>query len=158
MTPVEGVPQNDTEAVRWYRKAAEPGGCQMRSPIWVYMYDQWSKAFPRNDIEAIRWYRMAAEQGISQGAVQSGLHVLRHRSKAFPKTMPKQCDGIVWPPSRGYAIGAAQSGLFVLPLVEGIPKDYVQAYAWYDSAAAQGDETAKGELGNHHKKNDRLLA
>ena len=29
---------------------------------------------------------------------------------------------------------------------EGIPKDYVQAYAWFNIAAAQGDETAKENL------------
>ena len=29
---------------------------------------------------------------------------------------------------------------------EGIPKDYVQAYAWFNIAAAQGDEIAKENL------------
>ena len=29
---------------------------------------------------------------------------------------------------------------------EGIPKDYVQAYAWFNVAAAQGEEMAKENL------------
>ena len=31
---------------------------------------------------------------------------------------------------------------------EGIPKDYIQAYAWFNIAAAQGEETAKENLEN----------
>ena len=34
----------------------------------------------------------------------------------------------------------------------GVPKDYVQAYAWYNIAVAQGDETAKENLENITKE------
>ena len=58
-------------------------------------------------------------------------------------------DGIAWPPSRGIKPFAALLWVNFMKLVESskrIPMDYVQAYAWYNIAAAQGDETAKENL------------
>ena len=57
----EGVPQNDTEAVRWYRMAAEQGNAWAQT-ILGFMYAT-GEGVSENDAEAVRWYRMAAEQG-----------------------------------------------------------------------------------------------
>ena len=58
---------------------------------------------PEDDAEAVRWYRMAAEQGFA--LAQSSLGAM-------------------------YANG------------EGVPENYVLAYAWLNLAAAQGHEGA----------------
>ena len=58
---------------------------------------------PEDDTEAVKWYRKAAEQGHA----------------------PAQ-----------YNLGAMYGN------GEGVPEDYVQAYAWLNLAAAQGDEKA----------------
>ncbi|NNE56817.1 MAG: sel1 repeat family protein, partial [Hellea sp.] len=57
----KGVPENDAEAFKWYRLAAEQGHAMAQSNLGVmYSID---KGVPENDAEAFKWYRMAAEQG-----------------------------------------------------------------------------------------------
>ena len=67
----EGVPENDAEAVKWYRKAADQGNADAQL-ILGYMYEQ-GKGVPENDAEAVKWYRKAAEQGSERGQTKLGL-------------------------------------------------------------------------------------
>ena len=62
-----------------------------------------NEGVPQDDAEAVRWYRKAAEQGFAPG--QSNLGLM-------------------------YARG------------EGVPKDYVLAYAWLNLAVAQEEKGA----------------
>ena len=64
----EGVPENDAEAVKWYRKAADQGYAKAQSNLGV-MYDN-GEGVPENDAEAVKWYRKAADQGYADGSVQ----------------------------------------------------------------------------------------
>ena len=57
----DGVPENDAEAVRWYRLAAEQGYASGQYNLGL-MYDL-GEGIPEDDAEAVRWYRLAAEQG-----------------------------------------------------------------------------------------------
>ena len=65
----EGVPENDAEAVRWYRLAAEQGDAIAQSNLGV-MYAN-GRGVPENDAEAVKGYRLAAEQG--DASAQSNL-------------------------------------------------------------------------------------
>ena len=56
-----GVPEDNMEAVRWYRKAADQGNVRAQNNLGV-MYDA-GEGVPEDNAEAVRWYRMAAEQG-----------------------------------------------------------------------------------------------
>ena len=57
----EDAPQNDTEAVKWYRKAAEGGYPAAQNDLgWMY---QNGRGVPQDDAEAVKWYRKAAEGG-----------------------------------------------------------------------------------------------
>ena len=56
-----GVPQDNTEAVAWYRKAAEQGDAVAQQGLG-YMYAN-GRGVPLDRIEAALWYRKAAEQG-----------------------------------------------------------------------------------------------
>jgi hypothetical protein len=58
-----GVPQDQVEAVRWYRKAAEQGNAQGQYNLGL-MYRQ-GIGTPQDNAEALRWFRKAAEQGHS---------------------------------------------------------------------------------------------
>ena len=57
----EGVPENNDEAVKWYRLAAEQG----YAPAQVALGEAYSEGnvVPQDDGEAVKWYRLAAEQG-----------------------------------------------------------------------------------------------
>jgi len=57
----EGVPENDAEAVKWFRLAAEQGMADAQYNLGV-MYAN-GNGVPENDVEAVKWYRLAAEQG-----------------------------------------------------------------------------------------------
>jgi TPR repeat protein len=56
-----GVPENDAEAVGWYRLAAEQGLAEAQSNLGT-IYDT-GDGVPENKAEAVRWYRLAVEQG-----------------------------------------------------------------------------------------------
>ena len=57
----QGVPQSDTEAVKWLRKAAAQGDADAQFNLGL-MYDM-GEGVPENDAEAVHWFRKAAEQG-----------------------------------------------------------------------------------------------
>ena len=53
--------RDDTEAVRWYRRAAEQGDVLAQYNLgWMY---ENGRGVGRDRVEAVRWYRLAAEQG-----------------------------------------------------------------------------------------------
>ena len=56
-----GVPQNDAEAVKWYRKAAEQGFAQAQYNLGVMYY--FGEGVSVNSIKAYMWWSLAMEQG-----------------------------------------------------------------------------------------------
>ena len=56
-----GVPQDDAEAVRWFRLAAEQGHADAKTNLGR-MYAT-GRGVPEDAAEAVQWYRLAAEQG-----------------------------------------------------------------------------------------------
>ena len=60
----EGVPQNDAEAVKWYRKAAEQGDAEAQANLG-FMYDN-GKGVPQNDVQAYAWLSISVAQGFTE--------------------------------------------------------------------------------------------
>ena len=58
----QGVPEDDKEAVKWYRLAAEQGDANAQYNLG-FMYDE-GYGVPEDDKQAAKWYRLAAEQGL----------------------------------------------------------------------------------------------
>jgi hypothetical protein len=56
-----GVPENDAEAVNWYRKAAEQGNAMAQYNLGN-MYAR-GDGVPENFVKAYSWYSLAAAQG-----------------------------------------------------------------------------------------------
>ena len=56
-----GVPQDDAEAVKWFRKAADQGNSAGQVSLGLMCY--YGQGIPQDDSEAIRWIRKAADQG-----------------------------------------------------------------------------------------------
>ncbi len=59
----EGVPENDAEAVKWYRKAAEQGDASAQLNLGFMYYK--GTGVPENDVKAYQWFSLAAAQGNS---------------------------------------------------------------------------------------------
>ena len=60
----QGVPQDDDEAVRWFRKAAEQGEAKAQFALGFSYYQ--GIGVQQDTDEAIHWYRKAAKQGDPQ--------------------------------------------------------------------------------------------
>ena len=66
-----GVPENDAEALKWYRLAAAQGLARAQSNLG-FMYDN-GEGVPENDAEAVKWYRLAAAQGLALAQYNLGV-------------------------------------------------------------------------------------
>ena len=76
-----GVPQNDKEAVKWWRLAAEQRYIDAQFNLGqVY---RTGKGVPQNYKEAANWYRLAAEQGHAKA--QYNLGVMYDKGKGVPQ-------------------------------------------------------------------------
>lgn len=64
------MPQNDVEAVKWFRKAAEQGDPFGQQSL-ADMYKN-GLGVPQDYVEAVKWYRKAAEQGEPLGQQSLG--------------------------------------------------------------------------------------
>src|SRR5262249_19022911 len=65
------VPQNDSEAAKWFRLAADKGNAVARFTLGV-MYGE-GRGVPQDYAEAARWYRRAAGQGDAKRQSNPGL-------------------------------------------------------------------------------------
>ena len=66
----EGVPQDDTEAMRWWRLAADQGDASAQYNVG-FRYST-GAGVPEDDAEAVRWYRLGAEQGNARAQYNLG--------------------------------------------------------------------------------------
>ena len=137
-----GVPQDETEAVRWFRLAAEQGFAQAQSNLGA-MYET-GRGVPQDETEAVRWFRLAAEQG--HAAAQSNLGAMYETGRGVPQD---ETEAVRWyrlAAEQGHV--AAQSNLGVMYRNgRGVPRDQTEAVRWYRLAADQGHVAAQYNLG-----------
>jgi len=75
------VPQDFSEALRWYRKAAAQGDAMAQYAIGVrYAYGE---GVPRDYAEAVIWYRKSAEQG--DATAQRDLGRMYYHGRGVPR-------------------------------------------------------------------------
>ena len=67
----EGVSQDDTQAVNWFRKAAEQGYAKAQVNLG-FMYRS-GQGVPQDYAQAVNWFRKAAEQGIAVAQYNLGV-------------------------------------------------------------------------------------
>ena len=76
----EGVPENDVEAVRWYRLAADQGYVEAQYNLGN-MYAN-GEGVPENYIAAYMWFNLAAAQGDD--------HASQNKNSLREKMTPEQ--------------------------------------------------------------------
>ena len=91
-----GIPENDAEAVRWYRLAAEQGFAEAQHNLGVIYYN--GEGVPENNAEAVKWWRLAAEQGFVDSQYNLGFSY--EKGDGVPENDVK---AYVW-----YSVAAAQ--------------------------------------------------
>jgi TPR repeat protein len=133
-----GVPQDNTQAVLWLRKAAEQGNIAAQVELGVVFGNMEDYA------QAFSWYSKAAEQGNARAEYNLGLSY--QNGESVPKDM---AQAIAW-----YRKAGDQGDVFAQTnLAEmyehgvGVPRDYLQAADWYRKAAEKGLAEAQYGLG-----------
>ena len=76
-----GVPENDQEALKWYKRAAEQGFAQAQFLLGG-MYDL-GKGVPVDESQTLKWFTLAARQGFPPA--QLGLGDLYYKGKGVPQ-------------------------------------------------------------------------
>ena len=96
----EGVPQDDVEAVKWYRLAADQGHDAAQYLLGV-MYNS-GRGVPQDYTQAFIWYRLAAAQGYA--AAQYNLGVLYDTGQGVPQDDQFDAD-VAYSMSRVWWVG-----------------------------------------------------
>lgn len=129
--------QNDAEAAKWYRKAAEKGFTVAQYELGI-AYDN-GKGLKKNYAEAVKWYRKAAEQGFIEA--QTNLGYAYEKGQGVKQNY---AESIKW-----YQKAAEKGSLdaqFNLGLLyingKGMTPDIATAYMWFSLVASDGDPQA----------------
>jgi hypothetical protein len=139
-----GLKQDDVEAVKWYRKAAEQGNASGQARLG-FMYANGRGGLAKDDAEAMKWYRKAAEQGSPEGQASLGIRYEYGRGGLAKD----DAEAVKWyrkAAEQGSAAGQAYLADMYERGVGGLPKDRAQALKLYHEAASQGDDYALSAL------------
>ena len=117
-----GIPPNYTEALTWYRRAADQG-LDLAQLYLGHMYD-YGKGGPPNYTEALTWYRCAAEQGLS--SAQYNLGLMYAKGDGVPQNYAEAVQWLRRATEQGLAEAQGALGL-MYALGHGVPQDNVQA-------------------------------
>jgi TPR repeat protein len=149
----DGVPKDDTEAVKWLRKAADQDN-PVAERYLAEMYFK-GRGVPADNAEAAKWLRLAAEQGDAQ--CEYNLAVLYTQGLGVPRNVKEALNWMHKSAEQGLAAG--QVGMGVLyENGDGVPEDPVEAVKWYRMAVEQNDPGAMNNLARllATSKNERV--
>lgn len=137
----DGVAVDETEAVKWFRKAANQGHAAGE----YFLSEMYStgRGVSLDNFEALKWLRRSAEHGDPRGQANlaamysEGIVVAKDEAEAV-RWMRKAAD-------QGFAQG--QFGLGVMYAHgQGVPQDEPEALKWYRRAGEQGDVQALNNM------------
>jgi TPR repeat protein len=77
----QGVPQDDKQAVKWWRLAADQGYAGAQYTLGVMYYE--GQGVPQDDKQAVKWWRLAADQG--DGKAQYYLGAMYAKGRGVPQ-------------------------------------------------------------------------
>ena len=137
----QGVTQDYSQALEWFRRAADQNFAPAQFQLGVLYYD--GQGVGQNYGRAADWFRRAARQNHVQAIFNLGI-------------MYREGQGVLANPAAAahwYLLAAQQNfppAQFRLGVMygngEGVAQDLTQAYMWFSLAAAAGDVDAEGEL------------
>jgi len=137
-----GVPQDDKETVKWFRKAAEQGHTKAQFNLGA-MYGN-GQGVPRDDEAAVKWYRRAAEQGNDRAQYSLGLMYIN--GQGIQQDHKKAMKWFRKAAEQGFASAQFDLGI-MYHNGEGVSQNYVQAFKWFNIAGANGNEGGTNNRG-----------
>ena len=135
----KGVPQDDAQAARWERTAAEQGHVYAQANLSFRCYSASDFA------GAFEWCQRAADGELAWAQYNLGLMYQKGEGVA-----PSEAEAAHWYRlAASQALADAQQRLADLYyLGQSIPRNYSQAAHWYRRAAEQGSARAQFQLGH----------
>ena len=127
-----GVRQNDIEAVRWYRLAADQGDADAQNNLGG-MYAR-GDGVPPTGPEALRWWQRAAEQG--HEVAQFNLGFMYGNGLGVPQDYRDAVRRYRRAAERGLARARNRLG-FAHRDGRTVPHDYVRAHMWLNVVASR---------------------
>ena len=131
-----------TEALEWYRKAAEQGFASAQNNLGA-MYHEGS-GVPQDYIEAVAWYRKAAEQGLA--AAECNLGNMYRKGYGVKRDNKEAVRWIRKAADQGYPVGQYLLGYMYISGL-GVSENYSKGEEWMLKAAEQGLAIAQYNLG-----------
>lgn len=157
----QGLPQDYTQAVKWYRLSALQG--DIPSQIALGTLYRIGVGVPKDYVEAVKWYSMAAAQTDPALNLPFDFALGDYNPKGHAKaqfllgTMYEVGQGVFQNNLRAvtlYRQSAAQGEIiaqYTLGIMYdngyGVAQDQVESVKWYSMAAAQGDLKSQNNLG-----------
>ena len=136
-----GMPVDEAEAVKWFRKAAEKG-----DPPGEYLLSEMyftGRGVEVDMGEALKWLTRSAEHGDPHA--QSNLGALYLRGQVVPKDEVEAARWIRKAADQGLSAGQFELGSLYAHGM-GVSQSETEAAAWYRKAADQGDTPAMNNL------------
>jgi len=142
-----GVRQDEAEAARWYRMAAEQGHAQAQYNISGFVEYGFGGLTP-DLVEAVKWARLAAEQGHADGQKRLGWYY--QMGRGVPEDYAEAVRWYRLAAEQGHADAQSALGSIYSSRLNqaGVDRDDAEATRWYRLAAEQGDVEGQYNLGN----------
>ena len=137
-----GVTQDFSEAVKWYRLAAEQGNSDAQYSLGLCY--QGGEGVPQDDSEAAKWFFKAADQG--NAVAQRTLSLLYSRGAGLPQDSIEAVKWCRLAATQGDVEAQCMLGDMYRYGYGSIQQDLIEAANWYGKAAIQGFEMAEGAL------------
>jgi len=134
----EGVPQNYSEALKWFQKAADQNYALGQSELG-YMHEQGHGTAVNFD-EAVKCYRKAAEQGLPMG--QNNFGAMYDQGRGLQQNPAEAAKWFRKAAEQGLPVAQRNLGRFYAD-GRGVHQDYVEAYKWLRLGTQRGDSEAR---------------
>lgn len=135
----KGRPQNDEQALRWFREGADKGHVPSAHNLAVIL--ERSPGALRDPASAQRWYRYAAERGFARSQANLGRWLVRSH-----ETLDEGRAWLEKAEAQGEPLAKLELGLLMLN-GKGVPRDDAKAAALIRQAAEGGERDAQYHLG-----------
>jgi TPR repeat protein len=138
-----------TDAVSWYRKAAEQRHRGAQNNLGV-MHQHGLGGLAKNEVEAVRLFRLAADQSLSSAQFNLGLMYLDGRG-GLPKNEVEAVRLFRLSADQGNRLGLTRLGIMFEHGRGGLAKNEVEAVRLFRLAADRGGVRAQAHLGQMYE-------
>ena len=147
----EGVSEDQDEASRLYRKAAEQGDQYAQAALGIRLQE--GKGTPKNDVEALKWFRLSANQG--NDVAQNMMGECYFYGVGIEKNYEEAAKWYRKSAENGNADSQNELGHCYFN-GHGVNKDMTESLKWHRRAADQGNAEGQYLVGLRHATGDGI--